>query len=104
MSRQTQVVAHYREGLNQPLKITSNGYMLVGNDECIAFYFDTDSRAWVEASSYTDEDYPCVYILGAGEEEDMLEVSFPEFKGWRYHSSSGGKSIGICLVNRAKER
>ena len=104
MSRQTQVVAHYQEGWNQPLKITSKGYMLVGNDECVAFYFDTDSRAWVEASSFTDGDSPCVYIVGEEEDEDMLEISFPEFKVWRYHSGSSGKSIGTCLVNRAKER
>ena len=104
MDRQTPVVAHHVECLDNPLKITSTGYMLVGNNECVAFYFDTNSRAWVEASSYTEEDYPCVFLAGVKEDEPVLKVSFPEFKGWRYHSSSGGKSIGICLVNREKDR
>ena len=91
------------EGLE--LKVTSGGgYMLLGNDECVSFYFDTNQRAYVEASSYTPEDYPSVFIAGNNEEAPWIEVCFPEYKGWRYHSSSGGKSIGICLVNRCKEQ
>lgn len=87
------------------LEVTSGGgYMLLGNDECVSFYFDTNQRAYVEASSSTQDDCPSVFLAGTYEDAPYLEVCFPEYKGWRYHSSSGGKSIGICLVNRCKEQ
>ena len=102
MTRETVVVPMYREDLAQDVKVTSCGYMVKGNDECVSFYFDVRRRAWVEASSYTDEGFPCVYLTGQDSTKDMLEVAFPEFKGWRFHSSSGGKSIGICLTREVE--
>ena len=102
MTRETVVVPMYREDLAQDVKVISCGYMVKGNDECVSFYFDVRRRAWVEASSVTDEGFPCVYLTGQDNTKVMLEVAFPEFKGWRFHSSSGGKSIGICLTREVE--
>lgn len=101
MTRDTEVVPRYREDLDQDVKVTSCGYMLKGNDECVSFYFDTAQRAWVEASS-TEDGFPCVYLMGEDDSKDMLEVVFTDFKGWSFHSSSGGKSIGICLTRETE--
>lgn len=102
MTRETKVVPIYRDDLNQDVKVTSCGYMVKGNDECVSFYFDVSKRAWVEASSSTEQNTPSIYLMGEDASEDYLEVTFPEFEGWRYHSSSGGKSIGICLTKDEK--
>ena len=102
MTRETEVVPIYREDLDQEVKVTSCGYMVKGNDECVSFYFDVSERAWVEASSYTEEGFPCVYLMGKDSTKDMLEVAFPEFKGWSFWASSGGKSIGICLTREVE--
>lgn len=101
MTRDTEVVPRYREDLDQDVKVTSCGYMVKGNDECVSFYFDVSERAWVEASS-TEDGFPCVYLMGEDDSKDMLEVVFTDFKGWRYHSSSGCKSIGICLTKEVE--
>lgn len=101
MTREVKIV---EEENGSGLRVTSGvGYMLLGNDECVSFYIDVNKRAWVEATSYTVDDCPSVFISGPDESGPFLEVFFPEYKGWRVHSTSGGKSIGICLVNRCKE-
>ncbi len=80
------------------VKITSDGYMLVGNDESVCFYFDVSERAYIMASGRED-DCPCLWLYDTEEKPDEVptHISFPEFKGWGFHSGGAGKTIAVSL-------
>lgn len=85
------------------VKITSKPYLVMSGENVVAFYLDVTSirtnRGYVDASSYTEEDFPTIYITDGSDEDDgYTEISFPDHKGWRFHSSSGGKTLAMCLV------
>ena len=76
-------------------------YLVIGNDEIIGFYVDTNIRAWVTASSTHDDGCPIVWICHDVNQLDEINtcIGFPEFKGYSVHSTRGGKSLAIALVN-----
>lgn len=72
------------------------GYMVQGDAQAVCFFIDPVGRAWVSASTTSDDDCPVVYLSNDGEMD--TEIEFPEFKGWRFHAGGEGKSIAIALV------
>lgn len=78
---------------------SDTGYHVAGNGDAVCFVIDPVERAYV-ASSATDEDCPCVLLFDEKDDGLFTEISFPEFKGWRFHAGGGGKSINIALVRR----
>ena len=75
------------------------GYLVLGNDEAVCFYVDVAERAYVDASSESDDGCPVVILTREGYENSTW-VAFPEFKGWRVHAGGGGKGIAIALTKR----
>ena len=73
------------------IKITSNAYQVLGNDQCISFCFDVSCE--VDASDF-----------GGGEimlstNSDYMIINFPDYQGWQLHSKWSGSTVGICLTN-----
>ena len=67
------------------------GYSVVGNDEAVCFYIDTDRHTNVDYWTYSPHDCPVICM-------DGTMVEFPEFSGWRVHATNGGDSVAIALV------
>jgi hypothetical protein len=78
------------------------GYMVVGNEDAVCFYIDARERACISASSQSDNGCPVVYVSRDDCERDT-EIEFSEFKGWRFHAGSEGKTIAVALVRRADD-
>ena len=86
------------------VKITqSQGYMAIGNDDCLCFYIDPWDRAYVAASTYSDNDCPVLYLMDVDDKGDYTAIEFTELKGWRFHAGGAGKSIAISLVDRGAD-
>jgi hypothetical protein len=82
------------------------GYMLVGDKDAVCFYIDPAERAYVSASTTSDNGCPVVFLTDQKCEDTEVpdtEVEFSEFPGWRFHAGGGGKSIAIALVRRGAE-
>ena len=85
----------------------TKGYMLKRSTSVAAFYLDgwgatgriypefTSSSVWDGTSTI---DYPSITISDGSDDGSLSEIYFPEYKGWRVHSVSGGKTAAICLV------
>ncbi len=68
----------------------SDGYMVVGSEDVVAFYIDPADRGYV-CASWEDE-------------SEFTDICFYEYPGWHLHSSRGGKTISICLVRREAQK
>jgi hypothetical protein len=93
------------------------GYLLLGNDECVTFYIDLDTR-WAEVLATGNggmgpDDLPLI-MLGANENttdlhpdharDDATWIEFPHFPGWNIHAVSLSKNVmAVALTNPAKE-
>ena len=74
------------------------GYMVVGDGDAVCFFIDPVGRAYIDISSQNHlTGCPTIHISNK-DETASTEVEFSEFKGWRFHSGGGGKSIAIALV------
>ena len=85
----------------------TKGYMLKRSTSVAAFYLDgwgatgriypefTSSSVWDGTSTIN---YPSITISDGSDDGSLSEIYFPEYKGWRVHSVSGGKTAAICLV------
>ena len=85
----------------------TKGYMLKRSTSVAAFYLDgwgatgriypefTSSSVWDGTNTI---DYPSITISDGSDDGSLSEIYFPEYKGWRVHSVSGGKTAAICLV------
>ena len=85
----------------------TKGYMLKRSTSVAAFYLDgwgatgriypefTKSSVWDGTNTI---DYPSITISDGSDDGSLSEIYFPEYKGWRVHSVSGGKTAAICLV------
>lgn len=85
----------------------TEGYMLKRSTSVAAFYLDgwgatgriypefTSSSVWDGTNTI---DYPSITISDGSDDGSFSEIYFPEYKGWRVHSVSGGKTAAICLV------
>ena len=94
--------------------VVGQGYMAVRGENVCAFYIDglgktgricpicsSQSTTFVEDGKFkSSEDYPSLILEDWEEGSSITEIYFPEFEGWQVHSVSGGKTMGICLVNR----
>ena len=78
----------------------SKGYMLVGDENVVCFYIDPIERAYIGASSYSEEDCPVIFLYSSEDDEFFTEIEFCEFPGWKFHSGGGGKVISVALVRR----
>lgn len=78
------------------------GYMLVGDKDAVCFFIDPAERAYVSASTTSDNDCPVVFLTDECADIET-EIEFSEFPGWRFHAGGGGKSIAIALVRRGAE-
>jgi hypothetical protein len=78
------------------------GYMVAGDADAVCFYIDARERAYISASSESDSGCPVVYVSRDDCERDT-EIEFSEFKGWRFHAGSEGKTIAVALVRRAAD-
>ena len=82
----------------------SQGYMVVGNYDCLCFYIFSWDRAYVAASTYSYNDCPVLYLMDDGDDKgDYTVIEFTELKGWRFHAGGAGKSIAISLVDRGAD-
>ncbi len=82
----------------------SDGYMVVGSEDVVAFYIDPADRGYVCASWEDEEGCPCMSIEDGEDESEFTDVCFYEYPGWHLHSSRGGKTISICLVRREAQK
>jgi hypothetical protein len=80
----------------------SVGYMLAGGEDAVCFFIDPADRAYVSASTESDAGCPVVHLACDGG-EDVTEIEFTEYPGWRFHAGGGGKTIAIALVRRGAE-
>jgi hypothetical protein len=86
------------------IKVTSGtGYGLVGDGDAVCFFIDVYPRAYIDASTSSDNDCPVVYIAN-DDFEDCATVEFIDYPGWRFHSGGSGKSIAIALVRKGAEQ
>ena len=80
-----------------------SGYLMAGSPEaeCACFFIDPVGSALVEAST-TEDDLPVVYLGrdDMGPDDLSTAITFPEFKGFRFHCGGSGKTIAITLVRR----
>ena len=82
------------------------GYMLKRGENVVAFYIDAIGRAYPTASSSsvyfgdtkTMKNCPSLTIIENDFDDDQTEIYFPEFEGWSVHSTTGGKTMSICLT------
>ena len=97
--RETEVKVYYQGSA----KFNTNGYLVAGNDEVVAFYIDPYERTIVDGFSNTIDNIPTILCQPSEDENSpYTEVGFPEFVGWDVHSVQAGKTISVCLVNREK--
>lgn len=99
MTTRTTEVKVIEQGL---VKLSHNdGYCVIGNDQIIGFFVDTDIRAYDTAASIHDDGYPIIWICHNPNKLYEVEtvIGFPEFKGYSIHSTHGGKSLAIALIN-----
>jgi hypothetical protein len=94
--------------------VVGQGYMAVRGENVCAFYIDgwgktgriypicsSKSTVLCEDGKFkSSEDYPSLTLEDGSRDSSMTEIYFPEFEGWQVHSVSGGKTMGVCLVNR----
>ena len=94
--------------------VGGQGYMAVRGENVCAFYIDgwgktgriypicsSQSTTFFEDGKFkSSEDYPSLTLEDGEEGSSITEIYFPEFEGWQVHSVSGGKTMGVCLVNR----
>lgn len=75
------------------IKITSDAYQVLGNDQCISFYFDVSCE--VDASDFGDGEI----MLSTRDGYSYIIINFPDYQGWQIHSKWSGSMVGICLTN-----
>lgn len=80
-----------------------NGYLMAGgpDSDCACFFIDPVDRAWVEAST-SEDGLPVVYLGrdDMGPDDLSTAITFPEFKGFKFHCGGSGKTIAIALVRQ----
>ena len=94
--------------------VGGQGYMAIRGENVCAFYIDglgktgriypiysSQSTTFFEDGKFkSSEDYPSLTLEDGDECSSITEIYFPEFEGWQVHSVTGGKTMGVCLVNR----
>ena len=78
------------------------GYMLLGNEDAVCFFIDPSDRAYVISYGYGNNDCPSISLVQSGVDleqvEELTQIEFTDFPGWRVHADSGAKTIAIALV------
>ena len=77
--------------------VGDKGYMKIGCDRAVCFFIDVYDRAYVNASSVSENGCPVIYVGGDDCAVDT-EIEFVDYPGWRFHAGGGGKTIAIALA------
>jgi hypothetical protein len=78
----------------------SHGYLLVGDGDAVCFFIDPEDKAYIESAGESANGCPVIHLYDDEDCENLTEIEFSEFPGWRFHAGGGGKSIAIALVRR----
>lgn len=76
------------------------GYGLKGNDEVVAFFVDLYDNAVVTYTASPPQGYPTIGLCLDEEDYSVIdtEINFPEYPGWRVHSTRCGKVLSVALI------
>lgn len=77
-------------------------YNSVGGPDAVCFYIDLCERAYISASTESNDRCPVISVSRDNCEQDT-EIEFIEFPGWRFHAGGSGKAIAVALVRRATD-